>query len=93
MATTEKLMPGKELLIFSDSAPVLPKNIATLPETQEVIRKVNYRVRQGESMARIASKFNLSVASIKQWNEQLGRKKYLQPGDQLTLYVDVTQTE
>jgi len=44
-------------------------------------------------MARIASKFNLSVASIKQWNEQLGRKKYLQPGDQLTLYVDVTQTE
>ena len=98
MAPTDPLMPGQQLLIFSgaeqDSAPS-PSAWSTvgLPSSQEVIRKVNYRVREGESLALIANKFNLSVASIKQWNQSLGRKKYIQPGDHVTLYVDVTQTE
>ncbi|NQV64776.1 MAG: LysM peptidoglycan-binding domain-containing protein [SAR86 cluster bacterium] len=96
MATTETLIPGKELVIFSTLTQPAATTLATLaklPESPEVIRKVNYRVRSGESLERIASKFNLPVASVKQWNEKLGRKKYIQPGDRVTLYVDVTQTE
>ena len=96
MATTETLMPGKELVIFSTLTQPPETTLATLanlPANQEVIRKVNYRVRRGESLARIASKFNVPIESIKQWNEKLGRKKYIQPGDRVTLYVDVTQTE
>nr|WP_210330326.1 LysM peptidoglycan-binding domain-containing protein [Aliikangiella sp. G2MR2-5] len=42
-------------------------------------------------MARIADKFNVSLASVKRWNKTAGRKKYLQPGDSLTLYVDITR--
>ena len=96
MATTETLIPGKELVIFSTLTQPAATTLATLaklPESPEVIRKVNYRVRSGESLERIASKFNLPVASVKQWNEKLGRNKYIQPGDRVTLYVDVTQTE
>ncbi len=96
MATTETLMPGKELVIFStltQPPETTLAALANLPASQEVIRKVNYRVRRGESLARIASKFNVPIESIKQWNEKLGRKKYIQPGDSVTLYVDVTQTE
>ena len=96
MATTETLMPGKELVIFSTLTQPPETTLATLanlPANQEVIRKVNYRVRRGESLARIASKFNVPIESIKQWNEKLGRKKYIQPGERVTLYVDVTQTE
>ena len=96
MATTDVLYPGRELLIFSSRISV--QNIASLPAHKlprhnEVIRKVNYKVRRGESLARIANKFNLSVSSIKKWNQQISSKKYIHPGDRITLFVDVTQTQ
>ncbi|MFT5793841.1 MAG: membrane-bound lytic murein transglycosylase D, partial [Saprospiraceae bacterium] len=98
MAPRDTLMPGKELKIFNQSAASASSfiddsgSVNQLPQAQEVIRKVNYRVRQGESLARIADKFNLSVASIKQWNDGISKQKYIQPGDRITLFVDVTQT-
>ena len=45
-----------------------------------------YRVRRGDSLHRIAGKFNVSVNDIVAWN-QLDPGKYLQPGQKLTLYV------
>jgi LysM repeat protein len=95
------LMLGKQLKIFNQPASAasdfvdigVDVGVDALPQSQEVIRKVNYRVRQGESLARIADKFNLSVANIKEWNDRIGKKKYIQPGDRITLFVDVTQTE
>jgi membrane-bound lytic murein transglycosylase D len=94
MAPRDMLIPGKQLKIFNQSAAPASTFAVTsqLPQGQEVIRKVNYRVRQGESLARIADKFNLSVASIRQWNDRISKQKYIQPGDRITLYVDVTQT-
>ena len=53
-----------------------------------IVRKVRYGVRRGDSLARIASKFNVSVTDISNWNE-LDTSRYLQPGQSLTLYVDV----
>ncbi|MEO2175668.1 MAG: LysM peptidoglycan-binding domain-containing protein, partial [bacterium] len=91
MATTDMLHPGRELLIFGSSKSV--QNLASLSGYNQVIRKVNYKVRRGESLSRIANKFNLSVNSIKKWNHQISKQKYIQPGDKITLYVDVTQTE
>ncbi|WP_245601005.1 lytic transglycosylase [Marinobacterium jannaschii] len=55
-----------------------------------IIRRVGYKVRSGDSLARIAGKFNVSVKNILNWNG-LDAKKYLQPGQSLTLYVDVTK--
>ena len=88
MAPTDTLFPGRELLVFGGEA----TQLAALPKSRGVIRKVNYRVRRGESLSKIASKFNTSVNKIKEWNNKVGSQRYIQPGDRLTLYVDVTQT-
>lgn len=45
-----------------------------------------YRVRQGDSLYRIAGKFKVSIGDIVAWNS-LDPNKYLQPGQKLTLYV------
>ncbi|WP_425054359.1 LysM peptidoglycan-binding domain-containing protein [Pseudomonas abyssi] len=47
-------------------------------------RRVAYTVRSGDSLYTIAQRFNVDVDKIRDWN-QLGR--YLQPGQQLTLFV------
>ncbi|MAT91079.1 MAG: lytic transglycosylase [Halioglobus sp.] len=45
-----------------------------------------YRVRRGDSLYRIAGRFNVSINDIIAWNS-LDPDAYLQPGQQLTLYV------
>ncbi|MCB1843221.1 MAG: LysM peptidoglycan-binding domain-containing protein, partial [Halioglobus sp.] len=45
----------------------------------------DYRVRQGDSLYVIASKFKVSVSDIIAWNA-LDPDQYLQPGQQLTLF-------
>ncbi|MGO2130814.1 MAG: LysM peptidoglycan-binding domain-containing protein [Pseudoalteromonas prydzensis] len=54
-------------------------------------RTITYKVRRGDSLARIADKFNLSVNDIIKWNNLTGQK-YLQPGQKLKLKVDVKST-
>jgi membrane-bound lytic murein transglycosylase D len=60
-------------------------------EARKVVRKVGYVVRKGDSLHRIADKFSLKVSDIEKWNTL--PSKYLQPGDRLTLYVDVTRIQ
>ena len=47
-------------------------------------RRVAYTVKSGDSLYTIAQRFNVQVEKIRDWN-QVGR--YLQPGQQLTLFV------
>ena len=88
--TTGLLHPGTELKIFKKTNNTQDKTQTVDPRTNQV-RKLNYQVRKGESLSVIASKFNISVQSIKSWNDALNVKKYIHPGDRLTLYVDVTR--
>ena len=67
-----------------DSASVVP------PNQRNVMRKINYRVRSGESLASIASRFRVNVARVLEWNQHLAKQRYIHPGDPITLYVDVT---
>jgi len=53
---------------------------------REVAKPRDYRVRKGDSLYRIAGKFKVSINDIIAWNA-LDPKAYLQPGQQLTLYV------
>jgi membrane-bound lytic murein transglycosylase D len=53
-------------------------------------RSIRYTVRSGDSLYLIAKKFNVSIAELRRWNK-LDENKYIQPGQQLTLYVDVTR--
>ena len=52
------------------------------------IRKILYKVRQGDSLSRIAKKFRVRVTDIVEWNA-IVPERYLQPGQALTLFVDV----
>ncbi|MCZ6641748.1 MAG: LysM peptidoglycan-binding domain-containing protein [Gammaproteobacteria bacterium] len=56
--------------------------------SQAVLRKVRYGVRRGDSLAKIADRFNVKVHEIAQWN-RLDVGNYLQPGQSLMLYVNV----
>jgi len=84
MAPKDPLMPGQELVIWSKGNQIKGQN-------REIIRKIRYSVRSGDSLHRIANKFNVSVNNIKRWNK-IDAQKYLQPGDKLILYVDVTHS-
>ncbi|WP_211183524.1 LysM peptidoglycan-binding domain-containing protein [Thalassotalea sp. Y01] len=54
-----------------------------------VMRNIQYKVKSGDSLARIASKFKVKIADIEKWNN-LNRSKYLQPGQILKLSVNIT---
>ncbi|MGB0361207.1 MAG: LysM peptidoglycan-binding domain-containing protein, partial [Endozoicomonas sp.] len=56
-----------------------------------ILRKVNYTVRNGDSLAKIASRFNVQVAQIRDWNSDLSGK-YIHPGQRVVVFVDVTDT-
>jgi membrane-bound lytic murein transglycosylase D len=85
MAVRDPIHPGQTLVMWgstgSKSAPAL---------RQPTMRKLGYKVRNGDSLARIADKFNISVKEIVGWNGKLQGKKYIHPGQVLTLYVNVT---
>lgn len=82
MAPGDFLRPGQKLVIWSQDQ-------QTVKRQSSLIRTVSYQVRNGDSLARIASKFNVSIGEIEQWNN-ISRQRYLQPGQRLTLKVDVT---
>ena len=56
---------------------------------KDLIKKINYQVRSGDSLSGIAQRFNVTTREIMGWNE-LDLAKYLQPGQRLRLYVDLT---
>ena len=88
MAPTDPLKIGQRLVLWTDK-PVF-KQAGLMGDNQRT-KKIHYKVRNGDSFARIADKFNVSLNKIKKWNRTLSRKKYLQPGQSLTLFVDITK--
>lgn len=87
MAPGDPLIPGKELVIWSKTAqPTLASASGT--RGKAMVRKVGYRVRKGDSLARIANRFSVNVRDIASWND-LNTSRYLQPGQSLVLYVDI----
>lgn len=55
-----------------------------------ISRTVTYKVRKGDSLARIAQRFSVSISDIVKWNK-IDSSNYLLPGQQLKLVVDITQ--
>ncbi|HLV77119.1 MAG TPA: LysM peptidoglycan-binding domain-containing protein [Marinobacter sp.] len=86
MAPGDPLMPGKKLVIWSKTAQ--PAITTASARNNAMVRKVGYRVRQGDSLSTIASRFSVNVRDIASWND-LNTSRYLQPGQSLVLYVDI----
>ncbi len=86
MAPNDTLRVGQKLVLWSKT----PSKYAGLMNSKQKTKKIRYKVRNGDSFARIADKFNVSLSKIKKWNKSLSKNKYLQPGQSLTLFVDIT---
>jgi len=95
MAPRDPLTPGQKLVIWSrnsaETSSLEAVVLSSLPQKRTVTKRIGYKVRRGDSLAKISQKFQVSVAQLRRWNN-LPEGKYLQPGQRLTLYVDVMQT-
>ncbi len=88
MAPIDTLRTGQKLVIWTSGKTKVQRVSLTDTSPQHKMHALRYTVRKGDSLSRIADKFNIRVADIKRWNK-VG--KYLQPGQKLKLYVDITR--
>jgi membrane-bound lytic murein transglycosylase D len=92
MAPGDPLRPGQRLVIRKSGAKTLagPAALSSHPLSREATQRISYVVRKGDSLSRISQRFNVKVAELLRWNT-LKPDAYLQPGQRLTLYIDVTR--
>lgn len=92
MAPGDTLSVGRKLVIWTDAMAASTAAPRTAPVSLHgsTTRKLNYTVRNGDSLYLIAQKFRVSVQQIANWNK-IDTGKILRPGQRLTMYVDVTQ--
>jgi membrane-bound lytic murein transglycosylase D len=87
MAPGDVLSVGRELVIWSND-PVAQPAAFRPPENR--IRKIDYVVRRGDSLAAIARRFSVTLGQLLEWNE-ISVEQYLQPGQRLVMFVDVAE--
>jgi membrane-bound lytic murein transglycosylase D len=86
IAPIDTLSVGQKLVVWT--RPELSQPVSmNQTRPSNAMHALRYTVRKGDSLYLIANRFNIKVADIKRWN-QVG--KYLQPGQKLKLYVDIT---
>ena len=86
VAPIDTLSVGQKLVVWTSTS--LPKPVSmNQAGPSNALHALRYTVRKGDSLYLIANRFNIKISDIRRWN-QLG--KYLQPGQKLKLYVDIT---
>ncbi|MGI9200959.1 MAG: LysM peptidoglycan-binding domain-containing protein [Woeseiaceae bacterium] len=88
MAPGDPLPIGRKLVVWTD-ADLGPRTSPT-SALGNTTRKLNYTVRNGDSLYLIASRFRVTVNELSRWNN-IDKNKILRPGQRLTMYVDVTR--
>ncbi len=84
MAIRDPLRAGQKLVLWTKQG-----GIASAKLGGNTIRKISYKVRNGDSLARIAQRFKVAIRDLHRWNTIKG--KYIQPGQRLKLYIDITK--
>ena len=82
---------AKSVLQIGDKLNLWPRSSSTKLATakRNVVKELTYKVRSGDNLSVIAHRFSVTVDDIQKWNQSL--KKYLQPGQKLSLLVNVTK--
>jgi membrane-bound lytic murein transglycosylase D len=88
MAPIDTLRVGQKLVIWTKKGAGSQRVSLIDTGPRQNLQTLRYTVRKGDSLSRIADRFNVRVSDIKRWN-RIG--KYLQPGQKIKLYVDVTR--
>ena len=81
---------GKELVIWLTN-----KNqteLAKIAKTGlDIARKITYKVRSGDSLSKIANRYSVTVAQIREWNK-LGTSSIIHPGQRLKITISVVNS-
>jgi membrane-bound lytic murein transglycosylase D len=91
MAPGDILSVGREVIVWTNVSSVAATTTATADPDRPQIRRIDYVVRRGDSLSSIAGRFKVTVAKLLEWNVSASKEKYLQPGQRLVVYVDVTE--
>ena len=87
---TAPLSIGKELVILIDAKE--KTELAKITNTGiDINRKIVYTVRSGDNLSLIAQKYKVKVSQIRDWND-LNETDILQPGDKLTITINVVNS-
>jgi membrane-bound lytic murein transglycosylase D len=89
MAIKDPLKQGQKLVIWSNTKPGKKRASVKTHNPNNTIKSIHYTVRNGDSLSRIATKYSVDVKDLHRWNTIKG--KYIQPGQRLKLYIDVTE--
>jgi membrane-bound lytic murein transglycosylase D len=87
MAVRDPLRKGQKLVVWTNNRSTSTALSSHKPSN--TIQRISYTVRSGDSLSRIANRYSVSVSDLHRWNTIKG--KYLQPGQKLRLYVDITE--
>lgn len=92
MAPGDLLRPGQRLVIWAGTRTASADGdlLNTAHPMAGVTQRISYVVRKGDSLSRISQRFNVKVSELLRWNS-LAAEDYLQPGQRLTLFIDVTR--
>ena len=90
IAPTAPLSIGKELVILIDDKE--KTELAKITNTGiDINRNIVYTVKRGDNLSLIAQKYKVKVSQIRDWND-LNEKDILQPGDKLTITINVVNS-
>ncbi|MES0327466.1 MAG: LysM peptidoglycan-binding domain-containing protein [Gammaproteobacteria bacterium] len=87
MAVRDPLRQGQKIIVWKNSSTTQAHLTQSSPF--DTIKSINYTVRNGDSLSRIASRYSVSVNDLHRWNNI--KKSYLQPGQRIKVYVDITE--
>ena len=90
MAPGDTLPVGRKLVIWTNASVADTPRLSPTQALGNTTRRVNYTVRNGDSLYVIARKFRVGIDQIARWNN-IDKNKILRPGQRLTMYVDVTR--
>lgn len=88
MAPGDVLSVGRRLVVWTNAA-VAEARTSPTQALGNTTRKLNYTVRNGDSLYLIANRFRVTISQLTRWN-RIDQNKILRPGQKLTMYVDVT---
>jgi membrane-bound lytic murein transglycosylase D len=93
MSLEDTLVTGERLVIkpspLSDS--LRSENQTTISDSNNAfIKTIQYSVKQGDSLYRIAKHFKVDIADLRRWND-LTRSSLLHPGQKVKVQVDLTR--
>ncbi len=88
IAPIDTLRVGQKLIVWTKRTSEAQQISLSSTGPTKAVHALRYTIRKGDSLSRIASRFNIRISDIKRWNK-IG--KYIQPGQKLKLYVDITQ--